>query len=60
MPVFEVVHARQVFVLKSSLGGGIANAPFELSQTAMVFGHARPREELVRLFGRCLFARGIL
>jgi NAD/NADP transhydrogenase beta subunit len=31
MPVFEVVHARQVFVLKSSLGGGIANAPFELS-----------------------------
>lgn len=62
MPVFEVVHARQGFVLKSSLGagyGGIAKALFELPQIAMVFGHASPCEELVRLFGRCLFARGI-
>jgi len=45
MPVFEVVHARQGFVLKSSLGagyGGIANALFELRQTAMVFGDAKP------------------
>jgi H+-translocating NAD(P) transhydrogenase subunit beta len=45
MPVFEVVHVRQGFVLKSSLGagyGGIANALFELRQTAMVFRDAKP------------------
>ena len=39
--------------------GGIAKALFELPQIAMVFGHASPCEELVRLFGRCLFARSI-
>ncbi|MFM2122467.1 MAG: hypothetical protein RLZZ589_904 [Cyanobacteriota bacterium] len=44
MPVLEVDQARQVFVVKRSLGAGyagIANALFELPQTAMVFGDAK-------------------
>jgi len=44
MPVLEVNQARQVFVVKRSLGAGyagIANALFELPQTAMVFGDAK-------------------
>ncbi|MEB3304250.1 MAG: NAD(P)(+) transhydrogenase (Re/Si-specific) subunit beta [Cyanobium sp.] len=44
MPVLEVDQARQIFVVKRSLGAGyagIANALFELPQTAMVFGDAK-------------------
>jgi H+-translocating NAD(P) transhydrogenase subunit beta len=44
MPVLEVDQARQVFVVKRSLGAGYAgikNALFELPQTAMVFGDAK-------------------
>ena len=44
MPVLEVDQARQVFVVKRSLGAGyagISNALFELPQTAMVFGDAK-------------------
>ena len=44
MPVLEVDQTRQVFVVKRSLGAGyagIANALFELPQTAMVFGDAK-------------------
>ena len=44
MPVLEVDQARQVYVVKRSLGAGyagIANALFELPQTAMVFGDAK-------------------
>ena len=44
MPVLEVDQARQVFVVKRSLWAGyagIANALFELPQTAMVFGDAK-------------------
>jgi len=44
MPVLEVDQARQGFVVKRSLGAGyagIANALFELPQTAMVFGDAK-------------------
>jgi len=44
MPVLEVDQARQVFVVKRSLGAGyagIANSLFELPQTAMVFGDAK-------------------
>ena len=44
MSVLEVDQARQVFVVKRSLGagnGGIANALFELPQTAMIFGDAK-------------------
>ncbi|MFO7628395.1 MAG: NAD(P)(+) transhydrogenase (Re/Si-specific) subunit beta [Prochlorococcaceae cyanobacterium] len=44
MPVLEVDQARQVFVVKRSLGAGyagIANALFERPQTAMVFGDAK-------------------
>jgi NAD(P) transhydrogenase subunit beta len=44
MPVLEVDQARQVFVVKRSLGAGyagIANALCELPQTAMVFGDAK-------------------
>lgn len=44
MPVLEVDQARQVFVVKRSLGAGyagIANGLFELPQTAMVFGDAK-------------------
>jgi NAD(P) transhydrogenase subunit beta len=41
MSVIEGGQVRQVFVLKRSYGGGyggMANALFELLQTAMVFG----------------------
>ncbi len=44
MPVLEVDQARQVFVVKRSLGAGYAgirNALFELPQTAMLFGDAK-------------------
>jgi len=44
MPVLEVDRARQVFVVKRSLGAGYAgirNGLFELPQTAMVFGDAK-------------------
>jgi H+-translocating NAD(P) transhydrogenase subunit beta len=44
MPVLEVDQARQVFVVKRSLGAGYAgirNALFELPQTAMMFGDAK-------------------
>jgi H+-translocating NAD(P) transhydrogenase subunit beta len=44
MPVLEVDQARQVFVVKRSLGAGYAginNALFEMPQTAMVFGDAK-------------------
>jgi len=44
MPVLEVDQARQVFVVKRSLGAGysgISNALFERPQTAMVFGDAK-------------------
>jgi NAD(P) transhydrogenase subunit beta len=44
MPVLEVDQARQVFVVKRSLGAGyagISNGLFELPQTAMVFGDAK-------------------
>jgi NAD(P) transhydrogenase subunit beta len=44
MPVLEVDGARQVFVVKRSMGAGYAgikNALFELPQTAMVFGDAK-------------------
>ena len=44
MPVLEVDQARQVVVVKRSLGAGYAgikNALFELPQTAMVFGDAK-------------------
>ncbi|MEB3185121.1 MAG: NAD(P)(+) transhydrogenase (Re/Si-specific) subunit beta [Cyanobacteriota bacterium] len=44
MPVLEVHQARQVFVVKRSLGAGYAgirNALFELPQTAMLFGDAK-------------------
>ena len=44
MPVLEVDQARQVFVVKRSLGAGYAgikNALFELPQTARVFGDAK-------------------
>ena len=44
MPVLEVDQARQVFVVKRSLGAGYAgikNALFELPQTAKVFGDAK-------------------
>jgi len=44
MPVLEVDQARQVFVVKRSLGAGyagIANALFELPQTARGFGDAK-------------------
>jgi len=44
MPVLEVDQARQVFVVKRSMGAGYAgikNALFELPQTAMVFGDAK-------------------
>jgi NAD(P) transhydrogenase subunit beta len=44
MPVLEVNQARQVFVVKRSLGAGYAgirNGLFELPQTAMLFGDAK-------------------
>ena len=44
MPVLEVHQARQVFVVKRSLGAGYAgirNGLFELPQTAMLFGDAK-------------------
>ncbi len=44
MPVLEVDQARQVYVVKRSLGAGyagITNALFEMPQTAMVFGDAK-------------------
>jgi NAD(P) transhydrogenase subunit beta len=44
MPVLEVDQARQVYVVKRSLGAGYAginNALFEMPQTAMVFGDAK-------------------
>jgi NAD(P) transhydrogenase subunit beta len=44
MPILEVEHARQVFVIKRSLSpgyAGIKNALFERDHTAMLYGDAK-------------------